>query len=678
MRFLQVQLLMIIFLGLSFCVIGQSNNRLDSLDSVVKTSIPDSTKLDILYELAVTYQDVDFEKSIMYSNQLLALSQKIDNQLYVGVAYNLIGMTYLDEDYGLDTIITLLEKGFIIAESVENFKLKAIISNGMAMTYDKFGQKEKALLLYQQAYRIFNESGNKKYAIRCLGNLALVLKTHGDLETAKKYYLQAIDIAKEIEDEVMVSQLGNNLATVYYEQNHIDSALTLYEKSVEVNKAVGNQYFTSLSLANIGRIYNKKGLYEIALSHLKESYEIASDINDTYCMGTALTFLCQNYEQQKQYSKAIRTAKEALDILGENGDLLTRTEFYKYLSNSYEAQGNYELAFKNQKIYHTFSDSLYNAEKSEQINDLRIKYEVEQKEAENKLLKTKSETAQRIIKNQTFAAIGLGLALLLAIGWGFYIYRANRQRKQLNEILEEKVELRTAELQQSNKNLEQANYELRTFNYIASHDIKEPIRVIGGYAGLVFKKLPNDLKESLGEYFDTIKRSTNQLYTLIEDFAHYTTMSKNETIKKEAVDLNQLLYGVIDNLQESIHKYKGEIIINHLPTIQSSNSLLFTTLKNLIENGLKYNKSENPTVNIDYSQTLNHHQIIVSDNGIGIKKEYHEKIFEMFKRLHNRGAYEGSGIGLAIVKLVTEKLGGTVELESKSGKGTRFILHLSK
>ena len=95
------------------------------------------------------------------------------------------------------------------------------------------------------------------------------------------------------------------------------------------------------------------------------------------------------------------------------------------------------------------------------------------------------------------------------------------QAKQLqifNTQLENTVEERTVELQIANKNLEQANYELRTFNYIASHDIKEPIRVIGGYVGLIRKKLPTDLKENLGEYFDTIKRSTKQLYTLIEDF----------------------------------------------------------------------------------------------------------------------------------------------------------------
>lgn len=273
--------------------------------------------------------------------------------------------------------------------------------------------------------------------------------------------------------------------------------------------------------------------------------------------------------------------------------------------------------------------------------------------------------------------------MISAIGWGFFVYRNNLEKKKLNALLEAKVKKRTEELENANKNLEQANYELRTFTYIASHDIKEPIRVISGYAGLIYKKLPTDLKGNLGEYFNTIKRSTKQLYTLIEDFANYTTMSRNETIKKEVVDLNQVTISVIEQLEETLTKYNGQVIVKNLPTIKTGNSLLFTILRNLIENGFKYNNSEKPTVNINYNKTeiteesgQAYHQIIVSDNGIGISKEYHKKIFEMFKRLHNRGAYEGSGIGLAIVKLSVAKLDGTITLKSEVGKGSQFVIML--
>jgi signal transduction histidine kinase len=131
-------------------------------------------------------------------------------------------------------------------------------------------------------------------------------------------------------------------------------------------------------------------------------------------------------------------------------------------------------------------------------------------------------------------------------------------------------------------------------------------------------------------------------------------------------------------LQESIKTYNGEVLISELPTIQSSTSLLFTIFKNLIENGLKYNVSEKPIVRVAYHKKEIYDEIIISDNGIGINEKYYEKIFEMFKRLHSRGAYEGSGIGLAIVKLSIEMLGGIIDVESEEGKGTRFIIRLPR
>ncbi|MFK7948874.1 MAG: ATP-binding protein [Saprospiraceae bacterium] len=668
---------------LPFTTIAQVNN-LDSLERLVETDIPDSTRRDVLYTLAANYTHKNTDKCIRYTKRLIAFSEQTDNQLFIGVGYNLLGTAYLDKDYGLDMVMSAFEKGMQQAEKLENPRLKAFSSNGLAMAYDKFGRKEKALELYYQAYSILYESGDKRSAVRTLGNFALVLKNYGDLEVAKKYYLEAIIIAKEIDDELMVSQLENNLATIYYEQSQIDSALVLYNTALEVNRKANDKYFTALILANIGRIYNRKKQYQIAYDYLTESYKIATDIQDTYCIGTALSMLCDNYYQQKKYAKTIAAANEALKILGENGDVSTRTRFYKHLSKSYEAQGNYKLAFNNQKQFYVFSDSLYNIKKSKQIDDLKIQYEVSQKETENQLLKAEQETVKCQIRNQGYIAFGLIAALLLAIGWGTTFYRSSQQKKKHNEELKTTVAERTADLQKanqdlakSNEDLEQANYELRTFNYIASHDIKEPIRVIGGYASLIFKRLPNDLKENLGEYFDTIKRSTTQLYTLVEDFAYYSTLSKDEIVKTEPVDLNQLTYNVINSLQESILKYKGEVLIDNLPTINSSNTFLFTALKNLIENGLKYNKSEKPTVEVNYQETENHYQITVSDNGIGIDEEYQEQIFEMFKRLHNRGAYDGSGIGLAIVKLSVEKLGGTVNLESEEGKGSRFIIQLS-
>jgi signal transduction histidine kinase len=657
-------------------VIAQ-NTITDSLEHLItQSNVHDTIKLKALTDLSWEYQKSDFNESLKWSRQLLAFSKKTKNKKFEAEAFNLLGICYDYLDYSLDTIIISYRKAIILSEKTNSLNLKANILNNMGLMYKKVGQADKALSLHQEGLKIAEKIGKKSTAIRCLNNMAVLLKDEGSLDNAKTLYKKGLKYAKEIDNQRYVSYLTNNLAYIYYAQHKIDSALNFYNMSLEIKQKMNDSTGMVTTLSNIGEMYSDLKKYNKSNKYLQEAYQIAKSIDFPYGLGLVLSRLSSDALAQKKYTAAIEYAKEGLEALGNNGDILLKSDCYHSLGESYAATGKHQFAFDNLKLFHQLKDSIYNIDKNEQLKTLEIQFEVTQKETENKLLKTEAELAKKQTRNRTFMAIGLVIILLLVIGWSIFIYKANQEKKKINEILETKVQERT-------KELEQVNYELRTFNYIASHDIKEPIRVIGGYVGLLFRKLPPNLKEELGEYFDTIKRSTTQLYTLIEDFANYTTMSKSETIEKQNVDLNLLTANIIDNLGETINKYKGMVEFSDLPNIQSSNSLLFTTLKNLIENGLKYNKSEKPRVNIDYQKTATtdfsgqaHHQIIISDNGIGIKPEYREKIFEMFKRLHHRGEYEGSGIGLAIVKLSVKKLGGKVRLESEEGKGSRFIIEL--
>ena len=130
-------------------------------------------------------------------------------------------------------------------------------------------------------------------------------------------------------------------------------------------------------------------------------------------------------------------------------------------------------------------------------------------------------------------------------------------------------------------------------------------------------------------------------------------------------------------LSGQIADLNGEIIFDGLPKIYTSQSLLIVIFKNLIENGLKYNKSENPQVSIHYQQNENEHIYVIKDNGIGIESKYYDYIFHMFKRLESRSK-KGSGLGLGLVKKSVEKLGGEISLESQLDVGSTFTLKLPK
>ena len=662
---------------LPLLVIGQ-NDKTDSLKRVFDhIELHDTVRVKVLHSLTWDYCEKDNQQFLKYAGKLLDFSQEIGAKKWEAKAYNTLGISYYLNDYGIDTIINTYQKGLLIAQKNKLYDIESSILNNTGIVYKKIGQTEKAIAAYKQGLTLSKKINDDLRIARNLHNIAILLKREGESERAKHYYLEALTFAQKAKDPNMIGYILGNLGIVYLGQNELDSALLFYQKSLSI-KNQNNPALESITLANIGYIYNQKQQYDKAHKILSESYQNAKKLQNAHGLGLVLSFLSQNYFDTKDYPNAILHAQKGLKALGDNGEISIKIDCNNLLSKSYEKIGKHRTAFKHYKVYHTLSDSAYSIEKIKEINKLTIQYEVAQKENENQLLKNQTENDKRIIKNQAFAAIGLGLALLFAIGWGLFIYRANQRKKQLNQILETKVQERTTELRTANKNLQQANYELRTLNYIASHDIKEPIRNIGNYSGLIQRKLPNKLKQTLFPYFDTIKRSTTQLYTLIEDFAKYTTLSKGEKIELESVDLNQLAQNLYFSLESVIKSKNGQIIYQDLPVIQSNNSILFTALKNLIENGFKYNQSEVPQVKVSYQSIDNYHQIIVSDNGIGIDPQYHDQIFEMFKRLHNRGEYSGSGIGLAIVKLVVGKLDGRIELKSDIGEGSRFILRLPK
>ena len=165
------------------------------------------------------------------------------------------------------------------------------------------------------------------------------------------------------------------------------------------------------------------------------------------------------------------------------------------------------------------------------------------------------------------------------------------------------------------------------------------------------------------------------MHSLVRDILEFSKISKlDETY--ESVDLNEIISQVETNLSDYVEK-KNAIInvnLNGLTLINANKIHIGQLFQNLIENGIKYNENPKPEINIDTIINKKSVEIIIKDNGIGISKNFHEQIFEMFKRLHNSTQYQGTGIGLAICKKIVEMYGGEIRIESEEDKGTCFII----
>lgn len=240
------------------------------------------------------------------------------------------------------------------------------------------------------------------------------------------------------------------------------------------------------------------------------------------------------------------------------------------------------------------------------------------------------------------------------------------------------IKIAEDELKEKNLVLERANNELEAFAFVASHDMKEPLRMVSNYTQLLEKRYKDKLDDVAKEYIKFAVEGVHRMQELIKDLLIFTSIGKQE-LDPEILDMNILLAEVIQEMQAELRSKKAEVNFNKLPSVSGSRKLIKQLLKDLLENALKFAR-ENvpPVINIAAEEKEDEWQFSVQDNGIGIEPEYEGKIFMLFQRLNEREKYKGSGVGLTICKKIVELHGGKIWLKSERNKGCTFYFTIPK
>lgn len=306
------------------------------------------------------------------------------------------------------------------------------------------------------------------------------------------------------------------------------------------------------------------------------------------------------------------------------------------------------------------------------------------------MLMTKRLDTRAKEKTRT-ATLVLLFSIISIVFLVFSFFRLKKERRLLTLVevdkmlLEKKVQERTIEIKNANeilnnKNLElqQRNAELDSFTYIASHDLKEPLRKVEMYAGRILDTDGTSLSERSTFYLKRQVESVQRMRNLLDDIFSYARMEKS--LQFVSADLNEIIRLSISTLQEIIEETGATIEYHNLPTLNVVPLQMEQLFTNLIGNALKYRKKEeNPQIKIwaELRSRMDNDAfwvIYIEDNGIGFEEAYKDKIFQVFQRLHSKAEYSGTGIGLAICKKVAENHGGTIDACSIKGKGSTFIV----
>ncbi len=533
----------------------------------------------------------------------------------------------------------------------------------------------------------------------------------GDYEQSHEYLLQALEVlGKENDREGMVPiyyEMGNS----YFFQEQYEKALEAYQKALALPKdpkKAGYQNFDCTSA--IGSVFSRQEDQEQSLVYNKRALQLAQELGYDRGIAHAKFNLAEDYLELKEYNKALayyEQAKQSMEEINYEygligcflgmGRLLNETEQYDHALNylrsaegmaeriqnksltkdvyealaiNYERTKQADLAASYRVKHNNLKNSLINEETAKMLETKEARLEIQKLKREQQMLMLKKEAEIQSLQKYFLAATGFFLLLMLGLGFSRY-----RTEQRTNRILEEK----NAEISLQNQQLARSNRDLKQFAYITSHDLKQPLRTIGGYASLVKRRYSDrPLDASANEFLDHITNAVDRMYTLLSDVLAYSSIEKSED-EAQVVSTADLIQQVLSDLNSQIQDSSAIVeVADDMPIIMGKKGQLSQLFQNLISNAIKFRGENQPMVNVNCRAFEEEYLFSVKDNGIGIDPQYWDTIFAPFKRLHGQADYDGSGIGLSICQKVVEQHNGRMWLDSSEEQGTTFFFSIPK
>ncbi len=397
------------------------------------------------------------------------------------------------------------------------------------------------------------------------------------------------------------------------------------------------------------------------------------------------------YEQNRELTRIQEDLRQEVEIRRQAEQEITRSmqELRSLIESlpqvAFTASPEGTIEYVNQ-LWYQYSDKL------QQLPEIHPADTAFLKHWEETLLKGEPLIAEIRIKNRLSNEYRFHLLKMIPVKQEGAVIRwvgiltDIQEQKAATESLEARVQERTKELLDKNKELEASNYELQQFASVASHDLKEPLRKIQIFGSILKQKHLTNSEEAHSTA-DRIIESSRRMSVLINDLLNYSRLSMNSFF--EYVNLNTVIHDILNDLELPIQEKQAIIKVETLPEIEAIPGQMRQVFQNLISNSLKFTRSGvRPEITIrgeriaenslkaETAEDGNYCRISVSDNGIGFNEKYISKIFTIFQRLNAKEAFEGTGIGLAIAKKIVDKHSGLITARSKEDEGTTFILIL--
>jgi len=436
MKFIKRTILPILFVTSYFITVNAQNTRVDSLLHVINKAGKDTVKVEALISIG-DLSNNNPDKQLEYFNEALKISQDLDYKIGIAKVYASYSVYYTNQSE-FEKAVDFLTKAFDIFKELEVKDMEVATLGNMGNIYCYQGDFEKGLECFLDALDVMYELGDKSWIATAKNNIGSVYVYLSEDSLALQYYQEAFTMYDEIHDDKGMSLALGNIANIYNDLEEHNLAIKYYLQAVKLDNKTGSLQQLGLNCTNLATAYGDISDKKNAIKYFEKAVSVFKKLGNKNSLAITYLTLSYYYRDIDDFLTAKKYVNLSFEMAKELGTKHTLMKLYKELSFYDSNEGKYFSAFENYKKFSNLKDSIYKTEKSEQIAEMQTKFDTEQKEKENELLKERNVRNELINGRKNILIFsGLGLVFLMFI-IGAIILKTSRLRKKNNEELREK------------------------------------------------------------------------------------------------------------------------------------------------------------------------------------------------------------------------------------------------
>jgi tetratricopeptide (TPR) repeat protein len=616
-----------------FTIQAQKVEKIERLKSELTHATTDTAQIRILLNIAMTYEGYQMDSAMAYALKTLEKAEKINDPKGSADAMLHIGRLKRDQNNDVEALNHMFD-----------------------------------------ALKLYRDIGDNVQIANSLNDISIIYANSGDFKNSLTYFKQALEIFRQTKDEKGESYALNNIGIIYQEMNDEASARDYFIQSLNIKIKNKDLYGISRGYTNLGSIAESNMAWEEAMNYYEKADSIYILTNDKQVQGPNYLAMARVKQNQGKLMEARKLALQGFQTSKELKDLSIMLSISKFIAELDEKAGNYKSSLIYQKIYNQIADSLNNKNHKATLEELKGKFNVEEKEREITLLKKDKELHEAKARNSkliTYALSGGIIFLLSILGLIYYAYHTTKTAR-------DNLANKNKEIEQQRNDLDKLNKEKDRFFSILSHDLRSPLNALKGLSHLLFHHgdvLTPDESKEIKKKIDTSLDNLTELINNILEWSMTTSKKRQWTFDKlDTTALIQKNISLYKNIAESkgvrlVHPHNGDVFG------YADYQAIDTVIRNLLSNSIKFS---HPNSDVTLKAAINGNTALISvlDHGIGIPADLQEKLFTINNSVTQAGTKneKGTGLGLLLCKELMKENNGDISVKSMPGEGSEFIV----